>query len=70
VIPEPENLIASFREKLGTMLIGLHLSGVVSTVKLYNQPSFGTQEVHDVPTDGLLTAELAAIDLPVAQAHP
>ena len=52
------------------LLIGLNLEGVMSTIKFHDQLLLKAAEIHDIAADGMLAAELSAIDLPGTQTGP
>ena len=70
VVPEPENPITGFIQKLSPPLISLNLISMMCAIEFDYQSVLRAEEVHDVTPDWLLATELKAIHLPVAQAHP
>ena len=70
VVPKPQHSIARFGQEIRPPLISLYLIGMVSTIEFKDQFRFRAKEVHDVTSDGLLPAELAAVHLSAAKKHP
>ena len=70
VIPETQNRVAQGAQIGVARLITFEGASVLAAVEFDDEPEFGADEVHDVGADGLLTAELVAIHLAVAQLAP
>jgi len=61
VVPEPENPITGFIQKLSPPLISLNLISMMCAIEFDYQSVFRTKEVHNVTPDGLLAAELETV---------
>ena len=70
MIPEPEYLIPALHEDGCPFLIGSDPTSMVATIQFDHQPVGWTAEIHNVGADGVLSAKLDVMELPVLQLPP
>ncbi len=63
VVPEAQDSVTSRFEPLGALGIVSFVPGMLPAVYLDDQQSFGTEKVHYIGSDGLLTAEAKPVEL-------
>ena len=68
VVPEPENRPSETVQVRGTLAI--RVVAMLSAISLDHQPTFGTGEVRDEASNGLLAPKLESAELAIAKAVP
>jgi hypothetical protein len=58
IVPKSENPIASGNQKFRSTLVIVYSLGVLSSVKLNNEPFFRAAKINDEGSDEMLTAKL------------
>jgi hypothetical protein len=70
IIPESQHTKPCLLQKPRAYSVGIDIFRVLAAVQLDNEPSFQTDEIHDVVPERVLAPEFAAIKLPSAKTAP
>ena len=70
VVPKPQYRIALATQPRISILIVLHLFGMLSTIDFYNQQLLDTYKIHDIATYGFLPLELQTHETMCTQLIP
>lgn len=70
IVPETEDAVSGLGQGSRPFRIGCSVDHVLGAIKLNDEPALGTDEVHNVGADRMLTSELEIPESAISQMPP